>query len=59
MKGLRTDPRGWFGIAPSEWLDRAHTALLVVDMQNYDANREWALIGTRGTGAPERSAAAY
>lgn len=28
-------------------------------MQNYDANREWALIGTRGTGTPASSADYY
>jgi len=57
--GLKLDPEGWFGIAPEEWLDPRHTALLVIDMQNYDANREWALIGTRGTGTPASSADYY
>ncbi len=57
--GLKLDPAGWFGIADEEWLDPAHTALLVVDMQNYDANREWALIGTRGTGTSAGSSGYY
>jgi ureidoacrylate peracid hydrolase len=59
MEGLRTDAQGWFGIAHDEWLDSSHTALLVIDMQNYDANRRWALIGTRGTGTAGHSAGAY
>jgi nicotinamidase-related amidase len=58
-QGLRLDPQGWFGIAPEEWLDPQHTALLVIDMQNYDANRDWALIGTRGTGTPSQSSSYY
>ncbi len=58
-EGLRLDPQGWFGIAHEEWLDPKHTALLVIDMQNYDANREWALIGTRGTGTAAASARYY
>jgi nicotinamidase-related amidase len=53
------DPQGWFGIAHQEWLDPRHTALLVIDMQNYDANRDWALIGTRGTGTPAQAAGYY
>jgi ureidoacrylate peracid hydrolase len=57
--GLRLDPQGWFGIAHEEWLDPRCTALLVIDMQNYDANRQWALIGTRGTGTPASSADYY
>ena len=57
--GLRLDPEGWFGIAQEEWLLPEHTALLVIDMQNYDANRDWALIGTRGTGTPAESTEYY
>jgi ureidoacrylate peracid hydrolase len=57
--GIKLDPRGWFGIAHEEWLDPKRTALLVIDMQNYDANRQWALIGTRGTGTPSDSADYY
>ncbi len=57
--GLQMDPEGWFGIAHEEWLDPKHTALLVIDMQNYDANRDWALIGARGTGTPARSSGYY
>ena len=57
--GLKLDPAGWFGIADEEWLHRSHTALLVIDMQNYDANRDWALIGTRGTGAAAGSSGYY
>jgi nicotinamidase-related amidase len=57
--GLRLDPGGWFGIADEEWLPAGRTALLVIDMQNYDASRRWALIGTRGTGTPEASSAYY
>jgi nicotinamidase-related amidase len=58
-RGLKLDPEGWFGIAHEEWLDPAHTALLVIDMQNYDANRDWALIGARGSGTPQRSRRYY
>jgi ureidoacrylate peracid hydrolase len=57
--GLRLDPAGWFGISDEEWLSPAHTALLVIDMQNYDANRDWALIGTRGTGTTAGSTGYY
>ena len=57
--GLRLDPEGWFGVAHEEWLHPKRTALLVIDMQNYDANRQWALIGTRGTGAPAQAASYY
>jgi nicotinamidase-related amidase len=57
--GLKLDPQGWFGIASEEWLSPAHTALLVIDMQNYDANREWALIGTRGTGTTAAASRYY
>jgi nicotinamidase-related amidase len=57
--GLQLDPQGWFGIAHQEWLAPEHTALLVIDMQNYDANRQWALIGTRGTGTAAASARYY
>jgi nicotinamidase-related amidase len=57
--GLKLDPSGWFGVADEEWLDPRRTALLVIDMQNYDANRQWALIGTRGTGTPSDSADYY
>jgi nicotinamidase-related amidase len=57
--GLRLDPEGWFGIAHEEWLDPGRTALLVIDMQNYDANRRWALIGTRGTGVQSEAADYY
>jgi ureidoacrylate peracid hydrolase len=57
--GLKLDPSGWFGIADEEWLPADRTALLVIDMQNYDANKEWALIGTRGTGTRAASSAYY
>jgi hypothetical protein len=50
--GLTLDPEGWFGIADSEWLDPKSTVLLIVDMQPYDADRSWALIGKRGTETP-------
>jgi nicotinamidase-related amidase len=56
---LKLDPQGWFGIAHEEWISPDHTALLIIDMQNYDANRDWALIGTRGTGTPVESASYY
>jgi ureidoacrylate peracid hydrolase len=56
---LQLDPEGWFGIAHQEWLAPSHTALLIIDMQNYDANRDWALIGTRGTGTAAASARYY
>ncbi len=58
-QGFKLDPEGRFGIAHEEWLDPKGTALLVIDMQNYDANREWALIGTRGTGTSARSTSYY
>ena len=57
--GLALDPQGWFGIASEEWLAPARTALLIIDMQNYDANREWALIGTRGTGTAAAASRYY
>jgi nicotinamidase-related amidase len=46
---------GWFGIADSEWVAPNATALLIIDMQNYDANEEWRLIGSRGTGVDKAS----
>lgn len=49
--GLKLDPAGWFGIAGGEWLPAGRTALLVIDMQRYDTDRRWRLIGGRGTGA--------
>jgi nicotinamidase-related amidase len=48
--GFQLDKDGWFGIADAEWINPLSTAMLIIDMQNYDANREWSLIGTRGTG---------
>jgi nicotinamidase-related amidase len=48
--GLTLDPKGWFGIADSEWINHESTALMIIDMQNYDANRNWSFIGARGTG---------
>ena len=53
--GFQLDKNGWFGIAEVEWIDPSATAILIIDMQNYDANREWELIGTRGTGTTENS----
>ena len=53
--GFQLDKNGWFGIAEVEWIDPSATAILIIDMQNYDANREWELIGTRGTGTTEDS----
>jgi nicotinamidase-related amidase len=53
--GLQLHEDGWFGIADGEWVHPAHTALLIIDMQNYDANPAWGLIGTRGTGTKNRS----
>lgn len=47
--GFDLDPKGWFGIKEDNWIN-ANTALVIIDMQNYDANRKWALIGTEGTG---------
>jgi nicotinamidase-related amidase len=57
--GLKLDPEGWFGISDSEWINRRATALLIIDMQRYDADRNWALIGTRGTGTPDSSSDYY
>lgn len=53
--GFRFDTNGWFGIADEEWIHPATTAILIIDMQNYDANSEWELIGTRGTGTTSDS----
>jgi nicotinamidase-related amidase len=57
--GLRVDKNGWFGIADAEWVCPETTALLLIDMQNYDANRGWHLIGTRGTGTSHDSREYY
>jgi len=56
--GLKLDPNGWFGIASSEWINHSSTALIIIDMQNYDANRNWSFIGKRGTGT-ETSESTY
>ncbi len=57
--GLKLDPDGWFGISDSEWINRGSTALLVIDMQRFDADRTWSLIGTRGTGTSDDSSDYY
>jgi len=48
--GFHLDKRGWFGIRDDDWLNHAHTALVCIDMQNFVLKREWAQIGTTGTG---------
>jgi nicotinamidase-related amidase len=53
--GLKLDEKGWFGIADIEWLHPDKTALILIDMQNYDANPQWRIIGTRGTGTSDHS----
>ena len=57
--GFQLDKNGWFGIADDEWIHPATTALLIIDMQNYDANRDWELIGARGTGTGSDSREYY
>jgi len=57
--GFRLDKKGWFGIADVEWINPSATAMLIIDMQNYDANSEWDLIGTRGTGTTSNSHGYY
>ena len=57
--GLTLDPDGWFGISDSEWINKRSTALIVIDMQRYDADRSWSLIGTRGTGTSDGSSDYY
>ena len=59
MHDYHLDESGWFGIDDAEWMNPSTTALLVIDMQNYDANREWELIGTRGTGTGADSRTYY
>gem|GEM_PF-314550 len=49
LYGFNIDPDGWFGISDVEWFNK-NTALIIVDMQNYDTNRCWNIIGTEGSG---------
>lgn len=39
--GLRTDSRGHMGLAADQWLDPHATALLVIDVQKYGADRRY------------------
>ena len=57
--GLTMNPEGWFGIADSEWINHESTVLIIIDMQNYGANRHWTLIGARGTGTTAKGADYY
>jgi nicotinamidase-related amidase len=57
--GMRLDKNGWFGIADEEWVYPETTALIIIDMQNYDANSNWHIIGTRGTGTSSDSQEYY
>jgi nicotinamidase-related amidase len=57
--GMRLDTNGWFGIADEEWVYPGTTALILIDMQNYDANSNWHIIGTRGTGTSHVSREYY
>ncbi|UCB45824.1 MAG: cysteine hydrolase [Spirochaetota bacterium] len=57
--GLKLNPNGWFGISDEEWINPITTALVIIDMQNFDANREWLLIGARGTGTTNDSQVYY
>jgi nicotinamidase-related amidase len=59
MDDFKLDENGWFGIAAEEWIDSKSTCLLIIDMQNYDASRDWAIIGTSGTGTPASSTEYY
>ena len=59
MNDFKLDRNGWFGIADEEWINPVSTCLLIIDMQNYDASREWAIIGTSGTGTPVESSDYY
>lgn len=49
LYGFNIDPNGWFGISNIEWFNK-NTALIIVDLQNYDTNRRWNIIGTEGSG---------
>lgn len=53
--GFHLDEHGWFGISRQDWLNHDHTALIIIDMQNFVIRREWAQIGTRGTGTDKDS----
>jgi hypothetical protein len=59
MQGFKLDTKGWFGIADEEWINPDSTCLLIIGMQNYDASRDWALIGTAGTGTAAASSQYY
>lgn len=56
--GFEIDKKGWFEISDSDWINK-DTALIIIDMQNYDANEEWKIIGTEGSGASIKSSSYY
>lgn len=56
--GFEIDKNGWFEISDKEWISK-NTALIIIDMQNYDANRAWGIIGTEGSGTGRESSGYY
>jgi len=58
LYGFNIASEGWFNISDKDWFNKA-TALILIDMQNYDANRKWGIIGTEGSGTDAENTSYY